>query len=703
MTTPNETPANRLLAAALDYARRGWPVFPLKPREKVPATAHGFKDASTDDSTIRGWWAEIPDANVGVVCGQASGLAVIDLDRHGPDDGVAVAEALHGWAPTGPYQATGGGGLQAFYRCPPGGIKTRASINPGVELRGDGAYVVVPPSIHPSGVAYAWQVGPDDEPLPDVPSWALNAHKAAVVTPSPNDGTISEGRRNSTLTSLAGAMRKRGATVESILAALNVENRERCTPPLDDAEVQRIAASVGRYPPAGVDPLTFRLTDSGNAELLAALYAGRLRYDVKRGRWLHWQDGAHRWHDDGDAPAVGYARDAARLRYQMAGTLEPDQRKPHSAWATLSESKAKIDAALHLASRLPEFRDDGPWDADPYLLCVENGVIDLRTGELREGKPEDRMTIYTPIVFDPTAVCPRWERFLDEVFEDDEALVDFVWRAVGYSLSGLTKEQILFILWGSGANGKSVFLKILRLVLGDYALDTPFTTFDVTARCGIPNDVAALAGRRLVTASESNENVRLNEARIKALTGGDAMTARFLHGEFFTFTPVCKILLATNHKPRVTDDSYAFWRRVRLIPFTRQFRGEDADQNLADTLAAEAPGILAWAVRGVLRWAEVGLEPPEAVTKATETYEAESDPLAGFIEDRCTVGPERQARAADLYRGYRAWGERNGLRDREIMSNKTFGSRMGQRFKGRHTSGGKVYDGISLSAGDGEM
>jgi putative DNA primase/helicase len=143
---------------------------------------------------------------------------------------------------------------------------------------------------------------------------------------------------------------------------------------------------------------------------------------------------------------------------------------------------------------------------------AENGVIDPRTGELRDGGPEDKITMHTPIIFDPTATCVRWERFLEEIFNGDTALVDFVWRSVGYSLTGLTKEQILFILWGSGANGKSVFLKVLRRVLGEYALDSPFTTFDVSARSGIPNDVAALAGRRLVTASESNENMRLSEA-----------------------------------------------------------------------------------------------------------------------------------------------------------------------------------------------
>src|SRR5262249_4534420 len=214
----------------------------------------------------------------------------------------------------------------------------------------------------------------------------------------------------------------------------------------------------------------------------------------------------------------------------------------------------------------------------------------------RRGNPSDRITIHTHIQFDSSARCPRWNQFLVEVFEDNQELIDFVQRAVGYSLTGDTSEQCLFLNFGGGSNGKSTFLEVLRRVAGGYGHNMPFSTLEIKARTSIPNDVAALAGRRLVTASETNESVRLNEERVKALTGCDAITARFLNKEFFTFHPVAKFWLAFNHKPRVADDSHGFWRRIRLIPFLHEFKDTARDKHLLEKLLAEAPGILVWAV-----------------------------------------------------------------------------------------------------------
>jgi putative DNA primase/helicase len=392
------------------------------------------------------------------------------------------------------------------------------------------------------------------------------------------------------------------------------------------------------------------------------------------------------------------AKGAARRRYVLAAKVEDTAKRGKIAkWAIQSESKVKIDAALAMARCETPISDDGrDWDNRPMLLVVGNGVVDLTTGIRRDGVPDDRMVLYTPVQFDPEARPHRFEQFISEIFQGDLDLIDFVQRALGYSLTGQTIEQVLFILYGTGANGKSVFLSIIRAALGEYGYNMPFSTVELKARATIPNDVAALVDKRFVTASETNESARFNEARIKALTGCDPITARFMHSEFFTFRPVAKFWLSVNHKPQVSDDSYGFWRRVRLIPFTQQFKDDQADPNLEVKLREELPGILAWLVRGCLEWQRRGLKPPAVVLNATETYREESDPLGQFIAERCHLDGASTAPARELYRGYRSWAEEQGFRDREILTSQAFGRRVGDRFKKKHTRCGAVYEGLGL-------
>ncbi len=459
-------------------------------------------------------------------------------------------------------------------------------------------------------------------------------------------------------------------------------------------------ARQGRTTPKRApDGVGFGRTDAGNGEYFARLYGDRLRYDHRRGRWLVWA--GHWWRDDETRSVRRLAKEAARQRYGGATEIaDLRERADEARFAIGSENRQRIEAMLVAAQTEPPLADAGDrWDVDPWLLGVANGVVDLRTGTLRAGLPDDRITRHSDIAFNPDALCPRWRQFLDEVFAVDEELVGYIARAVGYSLTGHTSEQCLFTCYGTGSNGKSVFLATIRAVAGTYAANTPFSTFELRTRSSIPNDLAALAGARLVTASETAEDSRLNESRLKALTGGDPITARFLHAEFFTFHPIAKFWLAVNHKPTVTDDSYGFWRRVRLIPFVRQFRA-DADPSLLDTLAAELPGILSWAVRGALAWQDRGLQPPGAVAAATETYRAESDPLAEFVERECVLGEGLVVNATDALRAYRAWAQEAGLTDREALNATRFGTRMKTRFGGVHRKTGNVYLGVGLRVPD---
>jgi putative DNA primase/helicase len=361
-----------------------------------------------------------------------------------------------------------------------------------------------------------------------------------------------------------------------------------------------------------------------------------------------------------DGKLMRVAKLAMRLRLHSSSHIsDEDKRQEEAKWALHSESLPRLEAMLKLARSEKLLADDGRnWDSDPWLLGVANGVVDLRTGNLRPGAPEDRITLHTDVSFDPEAQCPRWIRFQAEVFDDDSELIAYVRRAVGYSLTGETSEQSFFCNYGDGANGKTTFLNAVRHVFGYYASNLPFSAFELTARSAISNDVATLPGKRFVTAIETDESARLNEARIKALTGGDLITARRLYGEYFTFKPLAKFWLAFNHRPLVSDDSHGFWRRVHLIPFVRQFNPQ-ADPGLEVTLRTEAPGILAWAVRGCIEWQTQGLNPPAIVVAATQAYREESDPIRVFIEDRCVLHPKAYVRVAVLWQAFVDWSVLN--------------------------------------------
>jgi putative DNA primase/helicase len=463
---------------------------------------------------------------------------------------------------------------------------------------------------------------------------------------------------------------------------------ERRSTGAGDTRAATVDASRPPAEPAGIH----NLTDSGNGEYLAACYGHDVRRDHKRERWLLWR--GHRFQPDADAEIRRLAKTAMRQRFRDAAALDdPDARSRLAKWALSSESRARLDALLALAQAEHPIADAGDgWDADPWILGVPNGVVDLRTGRLRAGRRDDRITMNAAVAYDPAAPCARWERSIAEIFADKTALMRFVQRAIGYSLTGLTTEQVLFLCYGTGANGKGTFTNTIKWVVGDYGWNMPFATVEMRDRAAIPNDLAALVGRRFVVASETNDGTRLNESRVKALTGCDPITARFLHAEFFTFEPVAKFWLSVNHKPIVRDDSHGFWRRIRLIPFTQTF---PVNPTLADDIRAEAAGILAWAVRGCLQWQYEGLNPPAEVLDATNEYERDSDPLGGFLDEACERDTAAESAASELYDTYKRWAERHGLSDRERLTATMFGRKMSERFEKRKRGTLNVYLGLS--------
>jgi putative DNA primase/helicase len=434
-------------------------------------------------------------------------------------------------------------------------------------------------------------------------------------------------------------------------------------------------------------------TDLGNAELFTHIHADTLRYVAERRRWLTWDTA--RWAPDITGEAERAAKETAKVLLDRAAGIEDDTARAKAAkWAATAQSESRIRALLVLARSDPQLAvSETQLDAHPYLLAVANGVVDLTTGDLREGDPDDLITRGTDVAYQPDAPCPRWERFLEEIFNDDHDLIAFVHRLVGYILTGDTREHLLAVLHGQGCNGKSTMLEILKALLGDLATTSAFDTF-ARARGdrGPRNDLARLRGARLVTASESGEGRRLDEATTKEVTGGDVIAARFLFGEHFEFRPTFKLLLITNHLPRVDGDDDAIWRRLRLVPFERSFEGRE-DRDLSAALHAELPGILAWAVRGCLAWQTHGLGQAGAVTQATAEYRSDEDSLGAFLAECTTHGGE--VRAPELRSAYEDHCAQAGEKP---LSSSALGKRLAKRGvrAERRGQGQRAYVGIHL-------
>jgi putative DNA primase/helicase len=403
-------------------------------------------------------------------------------------------------------------------------------------------------------------------------------------------------------------------------------------------------------------PDEFRLTDLGNAERLITRHGADLRFCHPWGKWLLW-DGT-RWKIDASGEVARLAAETVRAIYtEAAHAQDADERKRIARHAEASESRSRIEAMISLARNLrgvPVMPDE--LDSDPWLLNALNGTLDLRTGDLGPHRREDLITKLAPVEYDLDAEAPRFERFLREVLVEYDVIA-FVRRFSGYSLTGSTRERVFAILWGSGKNGKSTLVELLRDALGDYATNTDTETVLRKKYSGVGNDVAALKGARFVSAAEIEQGRALAEGKVKNLTGSDTVTARFLFAEPFDFRPEFKLWLSTNNKPVIHGTDDAIWDRIRLIPFKQRFAGSQADASLPEKLREELPGVLAWMVRGCVEWRLAGLGEPEAVTSATNDYRAEMDTLAAWIDDECVVRPETWAQFADLYASYTRWCE----------------------------------------------
>lgn len=451
-------------------------------------------------------------------------------------------------------------------------------------------------------------------------------------------------------------------------------------------------------------------TDYGNGERLHALHGHQFRYCHAFG-FLVW-DG-RRWEvDENDAAMQRLALETARALFVAAARLPNGtdaERRDRDDWlkhARLCERSAALKNAVDLCRTIPgvTVRAD-QLDADPMRLTILNGTLDLRTQKLAPHNPDDLITKLAPVTHDAAAAAPIWDAFQHTISAGDADLIAFKRRAYGYSATGDTSEQVLFIPFGTGANGKSTELETVGSILGDYAGTAQFDTFVVRKSEGIRNDLAALVGARFVSASEGENQQRLAEGLVKQLTGDDTLKVRFLHREYFSFRPTFKLWLATNKKPLIRGTDHGIWRRVRLIPYAVTIAPEQRDKGLRRKLEAERSGILNWLLAGIREWQAHGLGDAEAVTKATEEYRRESDVLAEFITARCATGEQYSARAGDLYTAYETWCSENG---EKAFSSTLFGRLLGERGFGtsQRREGAKVVKartGLCLTENTGKV
>ncbi|PFO18829.1 DNA primase [Bacillus thuringiensis] len=420
----------------------------------------------------------------------------------------------------------------------------------------------------------------------------------------------------------------------------------------------------------------FKLTEMGNAERIAYEYGHVIKYINDVG-WYIW---------DGKRWKVDTKKEIERITAKVLRSLSKSDDEAEAKWSRMCERRnIRMNSIKDLMPLVPGERGD--FDTHKYLLNVENGIVDLKTGKLQQHDRELGLTKITNIAFDENAKCPEWLNFLDQIFQGDKELAEYMQRLIGYSLTGEITEQIMVFLIGGGSNGKSTFINIIKDIMGDYGRQAKSDTFIKKKETGANNDIARLVGSRFVSAIESEDGEQLSEAFVKQITGGEPVLARFLRQEFFEFIPEFKVFFTTNHKPVIKGVDEGIWRRIRLIPFNLQLPKEKRDKKLPEKLSLEMPGILNWAIEGCLKWQQSGLNDPSIVMKATGDYKEEMDILGPFMFECCFKREDVQVEAKDLYEVYANWCFKNGehqLKNRafyRILESQGFKRERGNRNK----------------------
>jgi putative DNA primase/helicase len=675
------------------------PVSYWKNRAVAPS---GVKSATTDPEKIGAWLALFGERPFNWAISTA-GLVVLDADPRngGHESGLALVEELGAEIMKPAYLVeTPQDGKHGYWLLPAGvRIKNDSAgqqLGEGLDVKTDGGYVLIPPSVGVNGKPYKAVGRPED-------TFELPAALVVKMLGTKTDGSsgcygpsldiasvldgVPEGQRDNALYSYACSLEARNMPLEEALVLARYA-AEQAKPPFDPAlaeeKVRRVFEKYREVKPApelspnadglglspglspsgtaasGGVPRSEPDTDVRNAERLADTVRGRAVYVHEAKCWYTFT--GKRWEPDTTGEMYREAKATARaILHEAAEETDRERYNALIKWAKRSEQRAQLEAMVTYAAREPGMTVSATiFDADPTLLACNNGTIDLRTGELRESRPEDFISNMSPYDWRGLYTeAPRWEQFLTEIFPDEvdgecrhgSQVRDYLQVAAGYGATGYSNARAIFICHGDGRNGKGTFLETVRDVLGDYGHAAQSETFMASRRQGgqANSDVADLKGRRLITTSESNRGARIDANLVKSLTGDDKINARHLFQRAMQFKPTWTIFMATNHRPEMPGDDVALWERIKLIPF--DVRIEEADEGLKEKLVAEGSGILAWIVRGAMVYLERGLETPEVIEEATREYQSDSDPVGDFIGNFLELYPSEDGsytKASDL-------------------------------------------------------
>lgn len=697
------------------YCNRGWSIFPLvwmddgdcscgssecKSPGKHPLVKGGFLSASTDLQQVITWYERWPKANWGLRTGDqakgGAGILVVDIDskNHGFDTWEMLSMDHQGHIETVTVE-TGNNGQHLWFSYP-SDIDLRSTagaLGPGLDVRANGGYVVVPPS--QTNRPYRFELNPEETPISTPPDWLIKelighkSHLPSIKAPAAIriGDQVPQGERHQALLAVAGSLRRIGMGNQEIEAALQTIRDERFSTgdhPITNVEIGDIASWIT------TKSREYALTDLGNAERFIDQHQEDVRFCYEWDKWLIWN--GRRWVEGDQASLTRRAHATVRSIYQeAANTIDEKRRVEIAKHAARSEATARVESMLQSAKPYLVVLPD-ELNQHPIFLNVANGVIDLGTGELLPHNRDLKLTKFIDVPYYPNTAYPEWEKFLDLVTGGDDELKLFLQVAVGYTFTGRTDEHSLFFLYGVGQNGKTTFTETIRRLMSDYAkrvdIEALMQSFG-HGQAATPY-VASMAGARLVLSSEIPESRKLNEPLVKDLSGGDTITARYLFANPFTFEPTHKLWLYGNYKPRISGTDEGIWRRIRVIPFKVTIPNDTRRpmHEVISSFETEMPGILAWAVTGSLIWQTYGLHLVDAVKDATSEYRSEQDLVQQFLEERCVMRADYTVKKDPLYEAWRAWCDDAGEKDALRKSKKWLTTQMTRRgFE--HGGGGK--------------
>lgn len=736
-----------LIDAARAYAAAGLQIFPVEPRGKRPLIREWPDKATCEEKQIRSWWKKWPDANIGLHVGKA-GLAVIDVDpRNGGNESLDKLIGEHGPRWMSNIQVHTGGGGQHFYYVSPAGANVPASLAQGIDLKRGNGYVLAPPSVHPNGTPYTFEQGGllDGELdfVPPLPRWCYRPRSSSVISSDPDDWAATARTTDPETPENVNRVREALSHVSADcsrdewrnigFALLSTcwscaENLFRdwsmtASHRFDEDGFLNVVESTKSDRPNGITLGTlFAMAatngwkdsrkagrsietygDISNGRRFAERFRGRLLYCHGNGAWYRWD--VQRWARCEGGEAIAAAKRIAEECFDEAsGTL----RKESSDWAKRNFSQAlavhrsasRLDNMLKCASSEPgmSIANPGLFDADPWKLAVRNGVLDLRTGTLIDAASDMLISRQAGTHYDFQAECPRWTQFIAEVCNGDEDMSAFLQRVCGYAITGSVTEEKLFFMYGTGANGKSVFANIVAAVFGEYAVTVRAALLARDPR-GTGSDAerekARLPGARLALVNETGQADMWDDQRVKEITSRERISARYLHQESFDFMPTHKLFIRGNHQPGAMDSGDAFWRRMVLIGFTRQFseseRVPDLDSRIVES---ELPGVLAWMVKGCLAWQREGLKVPAGMRAAVESYRRDTDLLGEWLRLHCINSPHAETPVSILFPSYERFLREGNMK---APSRSAFGRQLVSRgHKKRESNGQSLYSGLAL-------